>query len=134
MELIQARFVTDNVAALARHYAALIGVSATVNDYYVEVASGAANVGFSRRRFTEDQQFADACARRDAVRPGDVILDFAVDDVDTEFKRIDALGVRWLFGPTTLPWGTRSMMLRDPEDHLVNICSGPGQLSPKDSK
>jgi hypothetical protein len=40
MRLIQARFVTDNVAALARHYAALIGVSATVNDYYVEIASG----------------------------------------------------------------------------------------------
>jgi catechol 2,3-dioxygenase-like lactoylglutathione lyase family enzyme len=133
MRLIQARFVTDNVAALARHYAALIGVSATVNDYYVEIASGAASVGFSRRRFTEDQQLADLCARPSTVRRGDVILDFVVDDVDAEFDRIDALGARWLFGPTAQPWGTRSMMYRDPEDHLVNIFSTPGQLSPKDS-
>jgi len=124
MQLIQARFVTDNVAALARHYAALIGVPATVNDYYVEIPSGAMSVGFSRPRFTEDHRLVEGYARPLATHPGDVILDFAVDDVDTEFCRIDALGAQWLFGPTTQPWGTRSMMFRDPEDHLVNVVSG----------
>jgi len=128
MQLIQARFVTDNVAALARHYAALIGAPATVNDYYVEIPSGAMSVGFSGPRFTEDHRLVERYARSLAAHPGDVILDFAVDDVDTEFCRIDALGARWLFGPTTQPWGTRSMMFRDLEDHLVNVVSGPDRV------
>jgi catechol 2,3-dioxygenase-like lactoylglutathione lyase family enzyme len=124
MRLIQARFVTEGVAALAQHYALLVGTSPTVNDYYVEVPAGAMSVGFSRPRFTEDHRPVAGGARPNAVRRGDVILDFLVDDVDTEFDRIDGLGAQWLFGPTTQPWGTRSMMYRDPEGHLVNVASG----------
>lgn len=123
MQLIQARFVTDHVAALARHYSALVGTSTPLNDYYVELPTGAMTLGFSRGRYTEDR--ASTCCRAPQVRSGEVILDFRVDDVDVEYERIDALHARWLFGPTTQPWGTRSMMLRDPEGHLINISSDP---------
>ena len=54
---------------------------------------------------------------------GETILDFALDDVDGAFGRIDALGVEWVLPPTTQPWGTRSMIFRDPEGHLVNVFS-----------
>jgi catechol 2,3-dioxygenase-like lactoylglutathione lyase family enzyme len=115
VELIQTRFVTNDVAALARHYSALVGASSPLNDYYVELPTGATTVGFSRCRFTEDI----------GIGRGEVILDFVVPDVDAAYPRIDALGVHWLFGPTTQPWGRRSMMLRDPEGHLINIVSDP---------
>jgi len=121
MHLIQARFVTDNVAALARHYSALVGMSTPLNDYYVELPTGGMTLGFSRGRYTEDR--ATRCGHVPEVRSGEVILDFRVDDVDAEYQRIDGLPARWLFGPTTQPWGTRSMMLRDPEGHLINIVS-----------
>jgi uncharacterized glyoxalase superfamily protein PhnB len=115
MQLIQARFVTHDVAALARHYATLLGATTPLNDYYVELPTGAMTLGFSRCRFTEDA----------GIRGGEVILDFRVDDVDDEYERINTAGTRWLFGPTTQPWGKRSMMLRDPEGHLINIISDP---------
>jgi catechol 2,3-dioxygenase-like lactoylglutathione lyase family enzyme len=114
MQFVQARFVTDDVAALAGHYGALLGAVAPLNDYYVELPAGPATLGFSRCRFTEDRR----------ARRGELILDFRVPDVDAEYPRIDALGAHWVFRPTDQPWGARSMMLRDPEGHLINVSSG----------
>jgi uncharacterized glyoxalase superfamily protein PhnB len=127
MELQQCRIVTDDVAGLAGFYARLLGVSAALNEYYVEIQAGPASVGFSRRRFTEADAPAAACARpagRSASgRTDEVILDFMVDDVDAEYQRIAALGVDWVMPPTTQPWGNRSMIFRDPAGNLVNVFS-----------
>jgi predicted enzyme related to lactoylglutathione lyase len=123
MELVQSRIVTDHVEPMARFYADLVGVAVTVNEFYVEVATGSLSIGFSKRRFTEDQSAGPGCASSPGVERGEMILDFAVDDVDAEYKRIDAMGVEWVMPPTTQPWGRRSMLFRDPEGHLVNVFS-----------
>ncbi len=82
------------------------------------------SVGFSKRRFTE--YCADAAAGREPGRPPhEVILGFMVRDVDTEYRRIAALGADWVLRPATQPWGSRSMIFRDPEGHLVNVVSRP---------
>jgi predicted enzyme related to lactoylglutathione lyase len=121
MELVQSRVVTDDVAGMASFYARLVGTTVVLNDYYVEVPTGALSVGFSKCRFTECSGAGDAQVRD--VPSGDVILDFRVDDVDVEFARIDRLGVEWVLEPTTQPWGNRSMVFRDPEGNLVNVYS-----------
>jgi predicted enzyme related to lactoylglutathione lyase len=118
MDLVNARIVTDDVADLARFYAAVLDVAVVGNDYYVEVPTGAATLALCRRRFTE----LDGCG---APLPGTVaariILDFEVDDVDAAFRRLDRLGVTWLMPPTTQPWRARSAMLRDPDGNFVNL-------------
>jgi predicted enzyme related to lactoylglutathione lyase len=121
MRLVQSRIVTDDVEGLAAFYAGLLGVSVTLNEYYVEVPAGAVTVGFSRRRFTEyaenDRAPATGPERRD-----EVILDFRVDDVDAEHERISRLdGVTVVTPPTTQPWGSRTMIFRDPGGNLVNV-------------
>jgi predicted enzyme related to lactoylglutathione lyase len=123
MRLTQSRIVTDDVEGLAAFYARLLGVSVTLNEYYVEVPAGAVTVGFSKRRFTEytedDQAPAAGPKRRD-----EVILDFHVDDVDAEYERIATFaGITVVTPPTTQPWGSRSMIFRDPEGNLVNVFS-----------
>ena len=132
MQLIQARFVTEDVAALAAYYAALLGTSGPLNGYYVELPAGPAAIGFSRCRFTEDRGPGSGCAGSSSVRGGEVIVDLAAEDVDAEYRRVDALGADWVFRPTTQPWGARSMMFRDPEGHLVNVVSHRG-TTPKGS-
>ena len=127
MQLIQARFVTEDVARLAGYYAALLGIPAPLNGYYVELPAGPAAIGFSRCQFTEDQGPVSGCGRPFPVRNGEIIVDLAADDVDAEYARVDALGAQWVFGPTTQPWGARSMMFRDPEGHLVNVVSHRSQ-------
>jgi catechol 2,3-dioxygenase-like lactoylglutathione lyase family enzyme len=90
-----------------------------------EVPAGAASVGLSKCRFTEYR----------ADRPGqpqrqETVLDFLVSDVDAEYERIAARGVDWVMPPATQPWGSRSMIFRDPEGNLINVFSrseeGPG--------
>jgi predicted enzyme related to lactoylglutathione lyase len=123
MRLVQSRIVTDDVAALAAFYASLLGVPVTLNEYYVEVPAGPVTVGFSKRRFTEyteDQQ----CPETGAAWRDEVILDFHVEDVDAEYERIAGLGgVTVVTPPATQPWGSRSMVFRDPGGNLVNIFS-----------
>ena len=125
MDLVQSRIVTDDIARLAAFYARLVRVPVVLNDYYVEVPTGTASVGFSRRRFTEyreDQAARPCCPRHQA----EIMLDFRVGDVDAEYQRIGRLGVAWVMAPATQPWGCRTMIFRDPAGNLVNVSSPAG--------
>jgi uncharacterized glyoxalase superfamily protein PhnB len=52
------------------------------------------------------------------------ILEFQVDDVDLVSERMR--GTAEIVMPTTvMPWGNRSLLLRDPDGSLVNIFSKP---------
>jgi uncharacterized glyoxalase superfamily protein PhnB len=120
MELIQCRIVTGDVAGMAAFYASLVETDVALNEYYVEVPAGAASVGFSRCRFAG---FCNGAAVDSALEPGQVILDFQTDDADRQYPRIAAMGVEWVTPPRTQPWGSRAMIFRDPEGHLVNVFS-----------
>ena len=122
MELVQGRIVTDDVRRLAAFYARLVQAEVVLNDYYVEVPTGAMSVGFSRRRFTEyreDQMACSECPQRRA----EIILDFQAADVDAEYQRVAGHGVNWVTPPTTQPWGNRTMIFKDPAGNLVNVFS-----------
>lgn len=63
-----------------------------------------------------------------APRPGanaSVILEFLVTDVDAEFARIETSLTDVVLAPTTMPWGNRSALFRDPDENLVNLFSRP---------
>jgi catechol 2,3-dioxygenase-like lactoylglutathione lyase family enzyme len=60
----------------------------------------------------------------DSARPADnhsVIIEFRVDDVDSEYERLEPLVDEWVQQPTTMPWGNRSILFRDPDGNLVNV-------------
>jgi uncharacterized glyoxalase superfamily protein PhnB len=50
-----------------------------------------------------------------------VIIEWQVDDVDAEYARLSADIADWVQTPTTMPWGNRSVLLRDPDGNLVNL-------------
>jgi predicted enzyme related to lactoylglutathione lyase len=122
MELVQGRIVTNDVEGLAAFYARLIGTPVALNEYYVEVPTGALSVGFSKCRFTECGDDLPAWPESQQRRD-EIILDFMADDVGAEYERIASMGVAWVMLPTTMPWGNRSMIFRDPEGNLVNVFS-----------
>ena len=145
MELVQCRIVTDDVGPMAAFYARLLEQDVPLNDYYVEIPAGAASVGFSRCGFTgfradetcRGVESAWACGRGGAesaygrraesacrgAAHGQVVLDFLAADADAQYPRVAAMGVEWVMPPKTQPWGSRSMIFRDPENHLVNVFS-----------
>jgi predicted enzyme related to lactoylglutathione lyase len=122
MELIQSRIVTDDVQRLAAFYARLVQAEVVLNNYYVEVPTGAMSVGFSRHHFTECRACQTACSGCPQHR-AEIILGFQAGDVDAQYQRIAGLGVDWVLPPTTHPWGNRGMIIRDGEENLINVFS-----------
>lgn len=63
-----------------------------------------------------------------SARPTDnhtVIIEFRVHDVDAEYTRLKPLVDEWVQEPTTMPWGYRSALFRDPDGNLVNLFLEP---------
>ena len=60
----------------------------------------------------------------DSARAADnhtIIIEFRVEDVDSEYTRLKPLVNDWVQAPTTMPWGNRSILFRDPDGNLVNF-------------
>ena len=59
-----------------------------------------------------------------AARPADnhsVIIEFLVEDVDRVHQNLAGLVEDFVTEPTTMPWGNRSLLFRDPDGNLVNF-------------
>ena len=69
--------------------------------------------------------FGDDVARAAANRSA--IVEFEVPDVDAAHERIRAAipSATWVQPPTTMPWGNRSALLRDPDGTVVNLFAPP---------
>lgn len=55
-----------------------------------------------------------------AARPADnhsVVIEFLVDDVDRVHRNLTGLVADFVNEPTTMPWGNRSLLFRDPGGH-----------------
>jgi uncharacterized glyoxalase superfamily protein PhnB len=117
MKLTAVRIVTPDVATLAHFYEGLTGVAPVGSDEYVELRTGGATLSLS------SASAARVCSGG-ALPVGanrSMILDFEVHDVDAERRRLAGAVARWVLEPTTLPWGNRSSMFRDPDGHLVHL-------------
>ena len=63
-----------------------------------------------------------------APQPGSnnsVMIEFLVDDVDAEFARLRDSLDDVVLEPSTMPWGNRSVLFRDPDGNVVNLFSRP---------
>lgn len=54
------------------------------------------------------------------------MIEFEVGDVDAEFQRLRAMPIEWVKAPSTQPWGSRSIYLRDPDGNLLNLYTRVG--------
>jgi predicted enzyme related to lactoylglutathione lyase len=60
----------------------------------------------------------------DVARPADnhtAIIEFRVDNVDQEYERLKKVFGEFVQEPTTMPWGNRSLLFRDPDRNLINF-------------
>lgn len=55
-----------------------------------------------------------------------VIIEFEVADVDRDVARLQLRSDDVVLEPTTMPWGNRSALVRDPDGNVVNLFSRPG--------
>lgn len=118
MEFASVRVITDDVARLADFYERATGVRASrVGEDFAELSTARATLAIGAARTVP--VFAPGAARPAENRS--VIIEFLVDDVDAAYENLAGFLPALVSEPTTMPWGNRSLLFRDPDGNLVNF-------------
>ncbi|WP_153138987.1 VOC family protein [Paraburkholderia agricolaris] len=122
MRFASVRVVTQHIEGLVEFYQKLSGLEAArPADGFAEIQFEGAVLAISSEHLVKlfNAGAATAAANRSAI------LEFEVEDVDAVFERMNALGTDIVMPATLMPWGNRSLLLRDPDGNLVNLFSRP---------
>ncbi len=118
MKLASIRLITDDLDEMVAFYETVTGIAANrPAPPFAELVSPLATLAIGHSKTV-------ALFGEGSARPADnhsAIIEWQVDDVDAEFARLDAVVKDWVQTPTTMPWGNRSALLRDPDGNLVNL-------------
>jgi catechol 2,3-dioxygenase-like lactoylglutathione lyase family enzyme len=110
--------ITDNVTRLVEFYEQVTGLPVRWSTPdFAELETPAGTLAIASTRTV-------ALFGTGSARPADnhtAIIEFLVDDVDAEYDRIKQLTNQFVNEPTTMPWGNRSLLFRDPDGNLVNF-------------
>lgn len=118
MRFASIRIITDDLDRLIEFYERLTGVSAVrYTSVFAELVFGDFTIALGHSDTVG--LFGEGSA--EAARNRSVIIEFRVADVDAEYERLQPLVDAWVQEPTTMPWGNRSILLRDPDGNLVNL-------------
>ena len=118
MEFVSIRIVTDDVARLVAFYEQVTGATATWgNENFAELPTASGTLALASTRTVP--LFGPGAAASGANRS--VIIEYLVDDVDAARERLRGVVEDVVTEPTTMPWGNRSFLFRDPDNNLVNL-------------
>lgn len=118
MRFVSVRIITDDIKSLIQFYEAAFCIKANwLNEEFAEIRSGSMTlaIGSTKTLALFGGQIATPKTNKAAI------LEFIVPDVDEDFKRISALKAEIVQGPTTMPWGNRSLLFRDLDGNLINF-------------
>ncbi|MER7931316.1 MULTISPECIES: VOC family protein [unclassified Streptomyces] len=118
MEFVSIRIITADVARLVDFYERATGARAEwATEDFAELRTAGATLAIGGTRTVP--LFAPGSARPADNRS--VILEFLVDDVDRVHRNLADVVTDFVTEPTTMPWGNRSLLFRDPDGNLVNF-------------
>jgi len=119
MHFVSTRLITTDVEKLATFYEAITHLALTrYSEDFAELDTpvGKLAIGSTRTSKLFGEGAAVPAANQSAI------IEFLVDDVDAAYQRLaEFLVNRVVQVPTTMPWGNRSLLFRDPDGNLVNF-------------
>jgi len=118
MQFAATRIITDDVDALVAFYETATGIAAErLHSMFAELRTPSGTLAISSSATVPllGEDAAEARANRSAI------LDFLVDDVDTTYTALQAVVDVFVNEPTDMPWGNRSLLVRDPDGNLINF-------------
>ena len=118
MNLTHCCIITDDVNQLTNFYEKILKLDAERHgDNYSEIAAGDTQLAIFD--VFEQESLAPGTAR---VRSNEsLLLEFNVEDLEAEYKRIKDMGIDIAKDITTQPWGNTSFYFRDPDGNLINF-------------
>ena len=119
MDFASVRIITDNLDSMVEFYENVTGVVADrPAPVFAELHYPSCTLALGHA--------STAALFNNAARPAHnqtAILEWVVDDVDAEYERLRPIVSEWEQVPTLMPWGNRSILFRDPDGYLVNLCT-----------
>lgn len=117
MNLVSVRIITADIKRLVTFYEQITGLTPTW--YTEDFAEVSTPVGTLAIGSTTTMELFGAAAPPSGG--GSSIIEFLVDDVDATYDSMRDVVTDLIQAPTTMPWGNRSLLLRDPDGNLVNL-------------
>ena len=116
--LINTCLITNDVKALTAFYSQVLQIEPRQSgDDYVEFPTKVGTLALFAA--TAQEKYIPGSAPAGQNRSS--IVEFRVGNVDKEYARLRPLVKLWVKGPTTQPWGTRSIYFRDPDGNLLDF-------------
>jgi predicted enzyme related to lactoylglutathione lyase len=118
INLTSIRIITADIKRLVMFFEAATGsIAKWSTDDFAEITSKSFTlaIGSTRTLAFFGGEIAEPAANRS------VIIEFLVENVDNEYLRIRELTNEIIQEPTTMPWGNRSLLFRDPDGNLINF-------------
>lgn len=116
--LVSLRIITADIKRLVQFFENVTATKAKwATDDFAEVASESFTLAIGSTRTLAF--FGDGVA--EPATNKSVIIEFLVENVDDNYKIIKDLTTEIVQEPTTMPWGNRSLLFRDPDGNLINF-------------
>lgn len=135
MNLISIRIITANIDGLVKFYEQVTGLSVVqYTPDFAELKTPNATIAIGS---TKTLQFFGGDDVAQPAQNRSIIIEFRVDDVEKDYERLaDYLQDNIVQKPTTMPWGNKSLLFRDPDGNLVNFFTPltPDAMAKFDSK
>jgi predicted enzyme related to lactoylglutathione lyase len=121
MSFASVRIVTDDLDGLVAFYERVTGQEAErPAPVFAQFSGPGADLAIASTATVAMLDGAVAAATNRSV-----FIEFEVADVDGEFARLQLRSDDVVLEPTTMPWGNRSALVRDPDGNVVNLFSRP---------
>ncbi|MFF7940102.1 VOC family protein [Nocardia gamkensis] len=118
MKLVSIRLITDDIQRLVSFYHHVTGVEANwATPDFAEIVTPASTLAIGSTRTV-------SLFSAGGAHPADnhtAIIEFLVPDVDADYRRLRDTVEDFVNEPTTMPWGNRSLLFRDPDGNLINL-------------
>jgi predicted enzyme related to lactoylglutathione lyase len=118
MKFVSTRIITADVKSLVSFYEMVTEITAVWgNELFAEIPTpvGTLALGSDKTVPLFGAGSAEPAANRSAI------VEFIVEDVDAEYQRLREHLADVVTEPTTMPWGNRALLFRDPDGNLVNL-------------
>lgn len=116
--LVSLRIITADIKRLVQFFEDATGTTAKwATDDFAEVISESFTLAIGSTRTLAF--FGDDVA--EPATNKSIIIEFLVENVDDNYEMIKGLTSEIVQKPTTMPWGNRSLLFRDPDGNLINF-------------
>jgi len=116
--LVSLRIITADIKRLVQFFEDATGTTAKwATDDFAEVISESFTlaIGSTRTLAFFGESVAEPATNKS------IIIEFLVENVDYNYEMIKGLTSEIVQKPTTMPWGNRSLLFRDPDGNLINF-------------